>query len=77
MRAVIPDDFYVHESVNYQMTLAERVLTQINSTWSTVYFHEPMLSARWMPLAARLLRNGQLMMKQRLATVKRAMDHGT
>jgi FkbM family methyltransferase len=57
VRAVIPDDFYVHESVNYQMTLAERVHTQINSAWNTVYFHEPMLSvrrsARWM---RRLLR---------------------
>jgi len=57
VRAVIPDDFYVHESVDYPMTLAERVHTQINSTWNTVYFHEPMLSvrrsARWM---RRLLR---------------------
>jgi len=57
VRAVIPDDFYVHESVNYQMTLAERVHTQINSTWNAVYFQEPMLSvrrsARWM---RRLLR---------------------
>lgn len=57
VRAVIPDDFYVHESVNYLMTLAERVHTQTNSTWNTVYFHEPMLSvrrsARWM---RRLLR---------------------
>lgn len=46
VRSVIPDDFYVHESVNYQMTVAERVDTQIRSTWHTVYFHEPMLSVR-------------------------------
>jgi hypothetical protein len=57
VRAVIPDDFYVHESVNYQMTLAERVDTQISTAWNAAYFHEPMLSvrrsARWV---RRLLR---------------------
>ena len=57
VRSVIPDDFYVHESVNYHITLGERVETQISSTWHTVYFHEPMLSvrrsARW---TRRLLR---------------------
>ena len=46
MRAVIPDDFYVHESINYQMTLAERIDAQVRSTRHTVYFHEPMLSVR-------------------------------
>lgn len=57
VRAVIPDDFYVHESINYQTTVAERIETQISSTWNTVYFREPMLSvrrtARWV---RRLLR---------------------
>ena len=57
VRAVIPDDFYVHKSVNYQMTLAERVDTQIRTAWNAAYFHEPMLSvrrsARWV---RRLLR---------------------
>lgn len=57
VRAVIPDDFYVHESVNYKMTPSEHLGTQIASTWNTVYFREPMLSvrriARWM---RRLLR---------------------
>lgn len=46
VHSVIPDDFYVHELVNYQMTVAERVDTQIRSTWHTAYFHEPMLSVR-------------------------------
>jgi Methyltransferase FkbM domain len=46
VRAVIPDDFYVHESLNYHTTLAERFDTQINSIWHTVYFNEPMLSVR-------------------------------
>jgi hypothetical protein len=57
VRAVIPDDFYVHESVSYQTTLSERIKTQIGSIWQTVYFHEPMLSVcritRWV---RRLLR---------------------
>ena len=46
VRAVIPDDFYVQESLNYHMILAERVHTQINSTSHTVCFTEPMLSVR-------------------------------
>jgi hypothetical protein len=40
VRAVVPDDFYVHETVNYQTTLSERIKkTQMRSTWNTVYFH--------------------------------------
>jgi hypothetical protein len=46
VRAVIPDDFYVQESLNYHMTLAEGVHTQINITSHTVCFTEPMLSVR-------------------------------
>jgi len=51
VRVVIPDDFYVHESVDYKTTSAERMDTWLRSTWNTFYFHEPMLtvrrSARW------------------------------
>jgi FkbM family methyltransferase len=57
VRAVVPDDFYVHETVNYQMTFSERINTKVNSTWNTLYFNEPLLSvrrtARWI---RRLLR---------------------
>jgi hypothetical protein len=31
MHTVVPGDLYVHESLNYSMTLAERVRTHINS----------------------------------------------
>jgi FkbM family methyltransferase len=58
MRAVIPDDFYVHESVNYQVTLAERIDTQIRSAWHTMYFHEPMLSVRRSARQVRRLLRG-------------------
>jgi FkbM family methyltransferase len=51
VHAIVPDDFYVHESVDYTMTPAERFNTQIKSTWNRLYFNEPMLtvrrSARW------------------------------
>jgi FkbM family methyltransferase len=57
VRSVIPDDFYVHESLDYKMTADERAQTLIRSTWHTLYFNEPMLSvrrtARWV---RRLLR---------------------
>jgi methyltransferase FkbM-like protein len=57
--AVIPDDFYVHESVNYQPTVAERVETQISSTWHTCTSMSPSSASAeapaGAPLAARLL----------------------
>jgi FkbM family methyltransferase len=57
VRCVIPDDFYVHESVNYQMIFPERVDSLIKSAWHTAYFHEPMLSvrrsARWVRSSLR------------------------
>jgi FkbM family methyltransferase len=58
VRAVVPDDFYVHESVNYQMTLGERVDTYLRSAWNTVYFHEPMLSVRRSARSMRRLLRG-------------------
>src|SRR4029077_17397561 len=38
VRSVFPDDFYVHESVPYDMTLQEHLDTAVRSTWSDVYF---------------------------------------
>jgi hypothetical protein len=58
VRSLIPDDFYVHESLSYHMTLAERVHTRINSTWNTVYFNEPMLSVRRRARGVRRLLRG-------------------
>ena len=46
VRGVIPDDFYIHESLDYDMTIGERVQTRVNSTCHTMYFNEPMLSVR-------------------------------
>jgi FkbM family methyltransferase len=46
VRVVTPDDFYVHSSVDYQFSLAERVDTLLRSTWNTLYFREPMLTVR-------------------------------
>jgi FkbM family methyltransferase len=51
VRVVTPDDFYVHSSIDYKITFAERVDTRLHSTWNTLYFREPMLTirrtARW------------------------------
>ena len=58
MRAVIPDEFSVHESLNYHMTLGERIHTPINSTWHTMYFSEPMLSLRRSARRVRRLLRG-------------------
>jgi hypothetical protein len=52
-----PDDFYVHASVKYQMSFAERIDTEMRTIWNILYFREPMLTvrrvARWV---RRLLR---------------------
>jgi hypothetical protein len=58
VRGVSPDDFYAHESLDYQMTFAERVQTRVNSTWHTMYFNEPMLSVRRSARWARRLWRG-------------------
>jgi FkbM family methyltransferase len=42
----IPDDFYVHASVQYRMSVAERIDTRVRSLWNTLYFREPMLTVR-------------------------------
>jgi len=41
-----PDDFYVHESVGYPMSAKEKVNTQLRSLWNTIYYREPLLTAR-------------------------------
>ena len=48
----------MHESLDYDMTLAERVDTEIHSTWHTVYFNEPMLSVRRTARRVRRLLRG-------------------
>lgn len=53
VRSVVPDDFYVHESLNYRMTAAEHIDTLARTTWNTVYFHEPMLTVRRVARAVR------------------------
>jgi Methyltransferase FkbM domain len=57
VRVSDPDDFYVHESVEYRASFAERVDTKMRSIWNMLYFREPMLTirrvARWV---RRLLR---------------------
>ncbi len=46
VRVWYPDDFYVHESVKYQTTIAERIETALRDFWYTMYFREPMLTVR-------------------------------
>ena len=57
VRVYGPDDFFVHESVDYSTSFSESVDTALRSLWNTMYFREPMLTvrriARW---ARRLLR---------------------
>jgi hypothetical protein len=48
----------LHESLNYHMTLGERIHTPINSTWHTMYFSEPMLSLRRSARRVRRLLRG-------------------
>ena len=46
-----PDDFYVHESVDYPMSAKEKLDAQVRSLWNTIYYREPLLTlrrgARW------------------------------
>ncbi len=53
-----PDDFYVHSSVGYRVSAAERVETTLRSVWNTCYFREPMLTVRRVARAVRRLRRG-------------------
>jgi hypothetical protein len=52
-----PDDFYVHASVKYRMSLGEQVDTALRSFWNMLYFREPMLTvrriARWVRRSLR------------------------
>jgi hypothetical protein len=49
-----PDDYYVHASVDYAMSVGEKLETRIRSLWNTIYYHEPALTAR---RGARSVRN--------------------
>ena len=57
-RVADPDDFYVHESVNYQMSVVERIDTKVRSVWNMLYFREPMLTVRRTARWARCLLRG-------------------
>jgi len=46
VRVADPDDFYVHASVDYPMSLSERLEVAAHSNWNSLYFHEPMLTVR-------------------------------
>lgn len=58
VRAVVPDDFYVHESVGYKMTSSEHIRTRLVSTWNSLYFHEPMLTVRRIARSVRRVLRG-------------------
>ena len=53
-----PDDFYVHSSVGYRASFAERVETAVQSLWNALYFREPMLSVRRVARRVRRLWRG-------------------
>ena len=48
-----PDDFYVHSSVVYETTVAERIDTWRRGLWNTLYFQEPLLTLRRVARAVR------------------------